>query len=192
LLRDVRIHLELDAEKWDEAEKDMRANSGESWPVGIGRYAEQAARDRELATWLEDNYRALSGGHQRKLVLDDRGTFPGALMPRGELHNRGSDGRCEASGEVYPCPAGLAIYDSLREQMLASATDAVNALCTSAQDQPMANFDAREERVLEVGRRLQATWLGQLASAAGPRSPACPKCGVHSLNAVRRRRSRAL
>ena len=64
--------------------------------------------------------------------------------------------------------------DTLREQMLASATDAVNALCTFAQDQSMADFDAREERVLEVGRRLQATWLGQLASAAGPRSPACP------------------
>src|SRR6266851_1312455 len=72
--------------------------------------------------------------------------------------------------------------------MLASATDAVNALCTFGQDQRMADFDVREQRVLEVGRRLQATWLGQLASAAGPRSPACPKCGVHSLNAVRRRR----
>ena len=52
--------------------------------------------------------------------------------------------------------------DSLREQMLASAADAVNALCIFAQDQPMADFDAREERVLEVGRTLQATWLGQL------------------------------
>jgi hypothetical protein len=72
--------------------------------------------------------------------------------------------------------------------MLASATDVVNALCTWAHDQPLADFDAREERVLNVGRQLLATWLGQLASAAGPRTPACPKCGVHSLNAVRRRR----
>src|SRR5438270_12939326 len=72
--------------------------------------------------------------------------------------------------------------------MLASATDAVNALCTFAQHKPMADFGTREERVLEVGRRLQATWLGQLASAAGPRSLACPKCAVHSLDAVRRRR----
>jgi hypothetical protein len=78
--------------------------------------------------------------------------------------------------------------DTLREQMLASATDAVNALCTWAHDEPMADFDAREEHVLNVGRELLATWLGQLASAAGPRTPACPKCGVHSLNAVRRRR----
>ena len=77
---------------------------------------------------------------------------------------------------------------ALREQMLASATDAVNALCTRALDQPLANFDAREEHVLHVGRTLLATWLGQLAGAAGPRTPACPKCGVHSLNAVRRRR----
>jgi hypothetical protein len=80
------------------------------------------------------------------------------------------------------------VSDTLREQMLASATAAVNALCTFATDQPLADFDAREERVLHVGRELLATWLGQLAGAAGPRSPACPKCGVHSLNAVRRRR----
>ncbi len=77
---------------------------------------------------------------------------------------------------------------ALREQMFASATDAVNALCTWAHDEPLADFDAREERVLKIGRQLLATWLGQLASAAGPRSPACPKCGIHSLNAVRRRR----
>jgi len=63
---------------------------------------------------------------------------------------------------------------ALREQMLASATDAVNMLCTFAQDQQLADFDAREERVLEVGRALMATWLGQLAGAAGPRTPACP------------------
>ena len=77
--------------------------------------------------------------------------------------------------------------DFLREQMLASATDAVNALCTFAQDQPMADFDAREQRVLEVGRRLQATWLGQLASAAGPRSAGigaewCRQCPRWDLN----------
>lgn len=78
---------------------------------------------------------------------------------------------------------------ALREQMLASATEAVNALCTFAHDQPLADFDAREERVLNVGRALLGTWLGQLAGAAGPRTPACPKCGVHSLNAVRRRRT---
>ena len=77
---------------------------------------------------------------------------------------------------------------ALREQMLASATDAVNTFCTWAHDEPTADFEAREERVLNVGRQLLATWLGQLASAAGPRSPGCPKCGVHSLNAVRRRR----
>jgi hypothetical protein len=78
--------------------------------------------------------------------------------------------------------------ETLREQMLASAANAVNTLCTFAQDQPLADFTAREEQVLKAGRELLATWLSQLASAAGPRSPACPKCGVHSLNAVRRQR----
>jgi hypothetical protein len=52
----------------------------------------------------------------------------------------------------------------------------------------MADLDTREERVLKAGRELLATWLGQLASAAGPRNPACPQCGVHTLNAVRRQR----
>jgi hypothetical protein len=32
--------------------------------------------------------------------------------------------------------------------MLASVTDAVNALCSWAQDEPLADFEAREERVL--------------------------------------------
>jgi hypothetical protein len=40
---------------------------------------DRAARARELATWLEDEYHALSGGHQRKLELDNRGMFPGTL-----------------------------------------------------------------------------------------------------------------
>ena len=80
------------------------------------------------------------------------------------------------------------MLDTLREQMLASATQTVNAVCTWAHDQPMADFGAREEYVLQAGRELLATWLGQLAGAARPRTPACPKCGVHSLHAVRRRR----
>jgi hypothetical protein len=51
--------------------------------------------------------------------------------------------------------------------MLASATDGVNAMCSFAQDHPLADFAAREECVLNVGRALTATWLGQLAGVAG-------------------------
>jgi hypothetical protein len=29
--------LELDAEKWEQTEKDMRAIGGENWAIGIGR-----------------------------------------------------------------------------------------------------------------------------------------------------------
>jgi hypothetical protein len=47
----------------------------------FGRYPERAARCRELATWIEDEYRALSDGHQRKVPLDDCGIFPGTLAP---------------------------------------------------------------------------------------------------------------
>jgi hypothetical protein len=54
---------------------------------------------------------------------------------------------------------------ALREQMLASATEAVNVLSTWAYDQPLADFHAREEQVLKVGRALLATWLGQVAGA---------------------------
>jgi len=51
--------------------------------------------------------------------------------------------------------------------MLASATDAVNALCSYAQDQPLADFVGREERVLETGPALMATWLGDLVGRRG-------------------------
>ena len=51
------------------------------WPVGIGRYPERAERCREMATWVEDEYRALEGGHPRTVPLDDRGMFPGTVAP---------------------------------------------------------------------------------------------------------------
>ena len=81
LLRDVMIHLRTNAEMFEQAEQDLRAVGGAAWPVGIGRYPDRATRSRELATWVEDEYRALEGGHQRKVPLDDRGMFPGTLAP---------------------------------------------------------------------------------------------------------------
>ena len=81
LLRDVRIYLEMNADDWDQAEKDVRTIGGESWSIGIGRYPQRAARSRELAMWVEDEYRALSGGHQRTVPLDERGMFPGTSVP---------------------------------------------------------------------------------------------------------------
>ena len=81
LLREVMLHLQHDAEHWEQAEKDVHAIGGESWSIGIGRYTERAARSRELATWVEDEYRALEGSHQRKVPLDDRGMFPGTVAP---------------------------------------------------------------------------------------------------------------
>ncbi len=38
-------------------------------------------------------------------------------MLRGELHNRGSAGRCEACGEIFPCPTGLAIYEAVKREL---------------------------------------------------------------------------
>ena len=81
LLRDVMLHMRTDAEMFDQAEKDLRTVGGAMWPAGIGRYPERAERCRELATLVEDEYRALEGGHQRKVPLDDRGMFPGTVAP---------------------------------------------------------------------------------------------------------------
>ncbi len=38
---------------------------------------------RVLASWVEDEYRALREGdsYQRQVELDDRGMFPGTLAP---------------------------------------------------------------------------------------------------------------
>ena len=38
-------------------------------------------------------------------------------MLRGEVHNRGFAGRCEAYGEIFPCPTGLAIYESVKHEL---------------------------------------------------------------------------
>jgi hypothetical protein len=81
LLRDVMIHLRTDAEMFEDAEKNLRTIGGESWSIGIGRYPDRAERCRELATWVEDEFQALEGGHQRNVPLDDRGMFPGTLAP---------------------------------------------------------------------------------------------------------------
>jgi hypothetical protein len=81
LLRDVMIHLRTDADMFDQAEKDLRDVGGEHWTIGIGGYPSRAERCRELVTWVEDEYRALEGGHQRKVPLDDRGMFPGTMAP---------------------------------------------------------------------------------------------------------------
>jgi hypothetical protein len=75
------IHLRTDAETFEQAEKDLRVIGGENWSIGIGRYTERAERCRELATWIEDESRALEGGHTRKVPLDDRGMFPGTSVP---------------------------------------------------------------------------------------------------------------
>jgi hypothetical protein len=82
LLRDVRIHLEGDADQLEQAEQDLRAIGGDKWSIGIGRYTDRAELCRILATWVDDEYRALEGGsYQRQIQLDDRGMFPGTLAP---------------------------------------------------------------------------------------------------------------
>jgi hypothetical protein len=81
---------------------------------------------------------------------------------------------------------------TLREQMLACAETLVNDLATWTHDHPDADFDAREARVLEQGRRVLRDLLGLVAGAAGRRTPACPQCGVRSVRPVRRRRPRTV
>jgi hypothetical protein len=41
---------------------------------------------RVLASWVEDEYRAVQegGSYQRQVDLDDRGMFPGTLAPDGQ------------------------------------------------------------------------------------------------------------
>lgn len=38
-------------------------------------------------------------------------------MLRGELHNGGSAGRCEACGEIFPCPTALAILAAVKKDV---------------------------------------------------------------------------
>ena len=81
LLRDVMIHLQGDAELLEQAEQDLRTVGGDQSSIGIDRYPDRAEMCRVLASWVEDEYRALEGGHERQVALDDRGMFPGTLAP---------------------------------------------------------------------------------------------------------------
>ena len=38
-------------------------------------------------------------------------------MLGGELHDRGSAGRCEACGEIFPCPTALAILAAVKKDV---------------------------------------------------------------------------
>jgi hypothetical protein len=119
LLRDVMVHLQHDALDWEHPEADMRTVGGAAWSVGLGRYQEQADRARELATWVEDEYRALEGGAQgRARRSRDVPGYARALMLRGPFHNAGPDGLCEECHEPFLCPTGLAIYDSIVPRQL--------------------------------------------------------------------------
>jgi len=52
LLRDVRIHLDGDVERLEQAEQDLRAIGGESWSISVGRYADRAELCRLLVGHL--------------------------------------------------------------------------------------------------------------------------------------------
>jgi hypothetical protein len=43
-------------------------------------------------------------------------------MIRGPLHNRGADGFCDACGERFPCPTGIAIYEAVKRELERSAS----------------------------------------------------------------------
>ncbi len=70
-------------EQIDQAEQDLRVISGDKLAIGIGRYADRAEMCRVLASWVEDEFRALQegGSYQRQVDLDDRGMFPGTRAP---------------------------------------------------------------------------------------------------------------
>src|ERR1051326_7881992 len=39
------------------------------------------------------------------------------MMLREPLHNAGADGRCQECGEPFPCPTGIAIYETVRRAL---------------------------------------------------------------------------
>jgi hypothetical protein len=79
LLRDVRIHLEGDADMLERAGQHLRTIGGDQWAIGL--YADRAELSRVLASWVEDEFRALTegGSYHRQVELDDGGMFPNTL-----------------------------------------------------------------------------------------------------------------
>ncbi len=79
--------------------------------------------------------------------------------------------------------------DTVREQMLAGAERAGNALASWVDEHPEAGQDARVTQVLELGQALLRELLALMVGAGRSRSLACPRCG---LRPVRRQRPRTL
>jgi hypothetical protein len=57
-------------------------------------------------------------------------------MLRGPLHNRGADGLCEACRERFPCPDGVAIFESVVQPIAVEERD--ERCCFEGCDQPAA------------------------------------------------------
>jgi hypothetical protein len=76
LLERAVIHLRLDAEQLETAEKRLLDLEGAEYPLGLDNHTPLVAADRSLTDQVEDERGAISGGRQRKVPLDEYGQFP--------------------------------------------------------------------------------------------------------------------
>jgi hypothetical protein len=67
-------------------------------------------------------------------------------MPRGKLHTRGTNNRCKACGEPFPCPAIINARDISHHQVV--PTTAVHARDFERQLRPMLEALTRFEHEL--------------------------------------------
>jgi hypothetical protein len=82
-------------------------------------------------------------------------------MLRGPLHNVGVDGLCEACGEPFPCPTGLAIYDAVKRELE----------CNVARRVPPEDEDELLEHARPFEPPAPARW-----EDIDDRESRCPKC----------------
>jgi hypothetical protein len=73
--------VERDVALFEQAEHDLHAIGGDGWAGRIRSYQKRARQARELAFWVADERGARSANDQRRVPLDERGTFPGRWLP---------------------------------------------------------------------------------------------------------------
>jgi hypothetical protein len=95
------------------------------------------------------------------------------MMLSDPLHNAGADGRCEACGEPFPCPTGIAIYETVKRAL--TTYEAVKRALESPPTPPLTVLVNRPR-----GRAVPPQPRRMTATEAGGARPDCPECHANT------------
>jgi hypothetical protein len=109
-------------------------------------------------------------------VVTDMAGAESNLMLRGALHNRGSAGRCEACGAIFPCPTGLTIYEAVKRELehpTPPPTPPAPPMATPAIAQPPVLYAPKWEDLPDRANRCPRCLHGWVSHGCEPGPDRC-------------------